>query len=319
MKGSKTLLWLGLAAFSAEALAEAQTTREEQFQLGAVGVSLGAGLLNGQAREKVYDVESGQKISQLNWSMKQVPTLHLGVKYQPVNWLSLDLNGWTRVAKGDGHMKDYDWLEDDRSDWSHYSDHPDTQVSKAWQADVAATAWALKRDDLALGMMLGYQRNQFGWQARGGRYTYSSGEGFRDDSGEFPAGQKGISYQQTYDTPYVGLVGLYHFRNWTLEGKFKYSQWVRARDHDRHHVTGVSYDGDYGNSGRMQSLAVALSYRVTPQLSLRAGVDHQVYAEAKGSTLIKDAHTGERLRIAGDAGSQSAMTTMSTLALTYAF
>lgn len=153
-------------------------------------MSLGVGLLNGQAREKVYDVESGQKISQLNWSMKQVPTLHLGVKYQPINWLSLDLNGWTRVAKGDGHLKDYDWLEEDRGDWSHYSDHPDTQVSKAWQADFAATAWALKREDVALGVMLGYQRNQFGWSAKGGRYTYSSDEGFRDESGEFPAGRK---------------------------------------------------------------------------------------------------------------------------------
>lgn len=319
MKGRKTLLWLGLAAFAAEALAEAQTTREEQFQLGAVGVSVGVGLLSGQAREKVYDVESGQKISQLNWSMTQVPTLHLGLKYQPLDWLSLDLNGWTRVARGDGHMKDYDWADEDRASWSHYSDHPDTQVTKAWQADFAATAWALKRDDLAVGAMLGYQRSQFGWQARGGRYTYSSGQGFRDEAGEFPDGEKGISYQQTYDTPYVGLVGLYHFRNWTLEGKFKYSQWVRARDYDRHHLTGVTYDGDYGDKGRMHSLAVALSYRINPQLTLKAGLDHQVYAEAKGSTSLSDKDSGDRFRIAGDAGSQSARTTMSTLALAYAF
>ena len=61
MKARKTLLWLGLAAFAAEALAEVQTIREEQFQLGAVGVSVGVGLLSGQAQEKVYDVESGQK------------------------------------------------------------------------------------------------------------------------------------------------------------------------------------------------------------------------------------------------------------------
>lgn len=93
MKGRKTLLWLGLAALGTEALAEAQTTREEQFQLGAVRASVGVGLLNGQAQERVYDPYSGQKISQLNWRMKQVPTLHLGLSYQPVNWLSLDLTG----------------------------------------------------------------------------------------------------------------------------------------------------------------------------------------------------------------------------------
>jgi plasminogen activator len=128
-------------------------------------VNLGVGLLNGQAREKVYEAESGQKINQLIWSMKQVPTLHLDLKYQPLNWLSLDLTGWTRVARGDGHMKDYDWADQDRVNWIHYSDHSDTRVTKAWQEDFAGTAWALKRDDLALGVMLGYQRNQFGWQA----------------------------------------------------------------------------------------------------------------------------------------------------------
>jgi len=118
-------------------------------------VSLGVGLLNGQAREKVYDAESGQKISQLNWSMKQVPTLHLDLKYRPLSWLSLDLTGWTRVARGDGHIRDYGWADQDRVNWGHYSDHPDTRVTKAWQADFAGTAWALKRDDLALGVMLG--------------------------------------------------------------------------------------------------------------------------------------------------------------------
>jgi len=319
MKGRKTLLWLGLATLGTEALAEAQTTREEQFQLGAVRASVGVGLLNGQAQERVYDPYSGQKISHLNWRMKEVPTLHLGLSYQPVNWLSLDLTGWTRVAKGDAHMKDYDWLDGEHADWSDYSDHPDTQVTKAWQADIAATAWALKRDHLALGVMLGYQRNQFGWHARGGRYIYSSDEGFRDESGEFPAGEKGISYQQTYDTPYLGLVGLYHFRNWTLEGRFKYSQWVRARDHDRHHLTGVNYEGENGNNGRMHSLGVALTYQVNPRFSLKAGVDHQVYAETKGSTLINDTQSGDRFRVEGNASSQSARTTMSTLALTYAF
>jgi outer membrane protease len=52
-------------------------------------------------------------------------------------------------------MKDYGWADQDRVNWGHYSDHPDTRVTKAWQADFAGTAWAPKRDDLALGLMLG--------------------------------------------------------------------------------------------------------------------------------------------------------------------
>lgn len=207
----------------------------------------------------------------MNWDIKQAPTLHLGLTFHPREWLSLDLLGWTRIAKGDGHMKDYDWQSDEHADWSHFSDHPDTRVNTAWQAELAATAWAFKREDLALGIMFGYQRSQFGWQARGGRYNYSSSDGYRDLSGEIPAGMKGITYEQRYDTPYVGLAGRYTLQDWTLESRFKYSQWGKASDFDKHHLRDLTFAGDHGNKGRMQSLAVALSYHVNPQLSVKAG------------------------------------------------
>lgn len=318
MKGRKTLVLVGLMTFGQHALVHAHATDEQRFHLGDVEVSLGVGLLNAKAQEKVYDVSDGKKISQLSWDLKQVPTLHLGLSYKPLSWLSLDARGWTQVAKGNSHMTDYDWLGDDDEGWTHFSDHPDTRIQKAWQAELAATAWALKRENLALGVMLGYQRSQYGWQSRGGRYNYSSDDGLRDVSGEFPNGLKGITYQQTYDTPYVGLVGLYNYRNWTVESRFKYSQWVKARDFDQHHLRGLTFTGDQGNRGRMQSLALAVSYGMTPQFSIKAGVDYQVYAEAKGSTLIKHV-AGGRDKFGGDSGSQAARTVLSSLALNYRF
>jgi plasminogen activator len=319
MKGRKTLVMLGLFAFGQEAVARAQTTDEQRFRLGSVGVSLGVGLLNGQSQEKVYDVdEGGRKISQLNWDIKQVPTLHLGLSYQPLDWLSLDASGWTQVAKGDGHMKDYDWFDDD-ADWTHRSDHPDTRIKQAWQADVAATAWALKRDELALGVVLGYQRSQFEWEARGGNYLYSSDDGYRDISGNIPDSLKGITYRQTYETPYVGLVGIYNYRNWTLESRFKHSQWVKARDYDQHHLRDLTFTGNNGNRGRMQSLALGLSYRFHPQFSVKAGVDYQMYGESSGSTRVKDLESGERTHYSGKSGGQSSRTVLSSLALNYRF
>jgi plasminogen activator len=216
-------------------------------------------------------------------------------------------------------MKDYDWLDEDDEDWTHRSEHPDTQVTKAWQAELAATGWALKRDDLALGVMLGYQRTQLGWQARGGRYLYSSDDGFRDIPGVIPSGLKGISYQQTYDTPYVGLVGLYNYRDWTVEGRFKYSQWVKARDFDTHHLRNTTFAGNNGNTGQMQSLALGVSYRVNPQFTVKAGVDYQVYAEAKGSTKVTHTPSGETRYYGGKSGSQASRTVLSTLALNYHF
>ena len=318
MNGRRTLAVMGLALLVQDAAADAKVNEEQGFQLGQVAVSLGLGLLNGQAQEKAYNPYNGKKISQLNWEIKQIPTLHLGLTYDPLEWLSIEARGWTQIAKGNGHMKDYDWLGGDGEGWSDYSDHPDTRVQKAWQAELAATAWALKRDDLAVGVMLGYQRTQLGWQARGGRFVYSEDD-FRESTGEFPRGEKAASYQQTYDTPYIGLVGIYNYRAWTLEGRFKYSQWVKARDFDTHHMRSVTFAGNHGNTGQMQSLALGASYQLSPQLAVKAGVDYQVYTEAKGSTRYTELDSGQSYHFGGKAGSQASRTVLSSLALDYRF
>jgi outer membrane protease len=317
MNGRNTLVMLGLVALGQEAMANAQVTREQQLQVGSVELNLGVGLLSGKSEEKVY--YRGEKLSQLNWDIKQVPTLHLGLTYHALDWLSLDVRGWTRMSAGNSHMRDYDWLDADEAGWSDRSDHPDTRLKNAWQAEFAATAWALKREDLALGVMAGYQRSQFDWQTRGGSYIYSSKYGYRDVVGEFPAGQKVISYQQTYSTPYVGLVGIYNRQNWTLESRFKYSQWVQARSYDNHYLRDLTFTGNHGNTGQMQSIAVALSYRVNPKLSVKAGIDHQFYAEAKGNTLITHVPSGRSGRTGSNSSGQANRTTLSTLAVAYRF
>ncbi len=316
MNRRNTLVMLGLVVLGQEAMANAQVTKEQQLQVGSVELSLGVGLLNGKSEEKVYD--SGKKLSQLNWDIKQVPTLHLGLTYHALDWLSLDVRGWTRMGAGNSHMKDYDWAYED-ADWSDYSDHPDTRLKNAWQAELAATVWALKRDDLALGVMAGYQRSQFDWEARGGSYIYSSDYGYRDQAGEFPAGAKGISYEQSYATPFLGLVGIYNHQNWTFEGRFKYSQWVKARDFDTHHARNLTFAGNNGNTGRMQSVALGLTYSFNPQFSVKAGLDHQVYAEAKGSMLLRNKTTGNSQRYGDDVSSQANRTSVSTLAVAYQF
>lgn len=317
MNGRKALVLLGLAVIGQEVLADAQVTNEQKLRLGSIELNLGVGLLNGKSQEKVYDL--GQKLSELNWDIKQVPTLHLGLAYHPRDWLTLDVRGWTRMSGGNSHMKDYDWLDGEDADWTHYSNHPDTRLKSAWQAEFSATGWALKRENLALGVMAGYQRSQFDWQAWGGSYVYSSDAGFRDLAGDFPANQKGISYRQTYATPFLGLVGLYNHQSWSVEGRFKYSQWVKARDFDTHHMRDLTFAGNNGNKGRMQSVAFALSYNFNPQFSVKAGIDHQVYSEAKGSALIRHAPSGGSLRTEPNSNSQANRTTISTLAVAYQF
>lgn len=315
MDGRKTLVLLGLVACAGQALASAQVTNEQRLQVGSVELSLGAGLLNGQSQEKVYD--QGYKVSQLNWDIKQVPTLHLGVAFQPLDWLTLDARGWTRMSGGNSRMQDYDW-DIGGGDWTDFSDHPDTRLKHAWQADLSATAWYVKREDIALGVLAGYQRTRFDWQSRGGSYVYSD-YGHRDLIGDFPAGKRIISYQQTYTTPYLGLVGLYSVRDWSLETRFKYSRWVKARDFDTHHTRETTFSGSNGDKGRMYSVAAAVSYSFNPQLSVKAGLEHQAYAESKGYTKMNEMADGYRSRTEPGSSSQSNRMTISSLALAYRF
>lgn len=245
MNARTILVMLGLAAYAGSALASAQVTNEQRLQVGSVEMSLGAGLLNGQSQEKVYD--SGDKVSQLNWDIEQVPTLHLRLALHPLEWLTLDARGWTRMSGGNSDMQDYDW-EGDSDSWAHFSDHPDTRLKRAWQADVSATAWAIKRKDVAVGALAGYQHTRFDWQSRGGSYIYSSRYGYRDERGDFPAGEK-----------------------------------------------------------------------ANPQLSIKAGLELQVYAEAKGYANIHEVDKGRRSRTEHGSSSQSSRTTMSSLALAYQF
>ncbi|OUM74671.1 hypothetical protein AUC60_07995 [Pseudomonas caspiana] len=308
---------LGLVAFGQQVLADAQVTNEQKLRLGSVEFNLGVGLLNGKSQEKVYD--NGEKLSELNWDIKQVPTLHLGLAYHPLDWLTLDVRGWTRMNAGNSHMTDYDWRDGEAAGWTHFSDHPDTRLNKAWQAEVSATAWTLKREELALGVMAGYQRSQFDWQGRGGSYVYSSDGNFRDLTGDIHANLKGITYRQTYGTPFLGLVGFYNHQNWTLEGRFKYSQWVKPRDFDTHHLRDITFDGNNGDKGRMQSLALALSYNFNPQFLVKAGIDHQVYKEAMGSMFIRNHAEGVSGRTSPNSSSQANRTTVSSLAIAYQF
>jgi plasminogen activator len=114
-------------------------------------------------------------------------------------------------------------------------------------------------------------------------------------------------------------VGVYGVRDWSLETRFKYSQWVKARDSDTHHARAITFAGSNGDKGRMYSLAAAPSYSFYPQLSVKAGLEHQVYAESRGYANIHVVDEGYRLRTEPNSSSQSNRTTVSSLALAYRF
>ena len=86
------------------------------------------------------------------------------------------------------------------------------------------------------------------------------------------------------------------------------------QDYDQHHLRDLTFTGDQGNRGRMQGVALTASYQFSPRLAVKAGVDYQVNQEAKGSTLVRHVE-GSQITFGGNAGSQSARTVRSSLAV----
>lgn len=296
--------------------AEAQQHSTTQWSSGPLELNLGLGYLTGRSQEKVYDTSTGAKISQLFWDIEQAPTLHAGVTLEPLPRLSLALKGWSKLDSGNSTMRDYDWLSEQSTAWSDLSTHPDTRLMRAYQLEFTATAWVLREADWQLGMLAGYQKSHFKWEAKGGSYIYSSESGFRDEQGNFPDGELGITYQQTFKAPFIGITAGYQWQSWSLDASIKGSRWVTANDFDTHHQRDTTFAGT-GNDSRLFAATLGLGYALNAQLSVQGQLDYQEYSEGKGKVRINEA--GQTSVEQGDAGGMANRTSQASLGLSYSF
>jgi outer membrane protease len=249
------------------------------------------GYLNGIAREYVYNVPGdGKKLSQLDWRMDSF-ALGGRVAFRPLDWLTVRARGWSTVA-GSSDMTDYDWFYgyNGMNSWSHRS-ISQTDTVKAWQADVSLAAGIYDAGDLSFSAIAGYRHFNAKWKAVGGSYVYSSPGNFRDVQGVFPAGQLGISYEQTWRTPYLGLGMSTSSGDWSFSGELTGSPFVMSDDKDHHVLRSLVFREKFGLSGMVGASASA-EYRITPLVSLVGRAEYQNYLGATGSTRIADGNAG---------------------------
>lgn len=72
-----------IAVFSESAYAES-TLFIPDVSPESVTTSLSVGVLNGKSRELVYDTDTGRKLSQLDWKIKNVATLQGDLSWEPL-------------------------------------------------------------------------------------------------------------------------------------------------------------------------------------------------------------------------------------------
>ena len=111
------------------------------------------------------------------------------------------------LASGSGHMDDYDWMNAKQS--SGQTIHPIPRPTSITPMNTISTLKAgSSGDNYKAGVTAGYQETRFSWTATGGSYNYDNGT----NTGNFPAGERGIGYSQRFSMPYIGLGGSVPFQ-----------------------------------------------------------------------------------------------------------
>ena len=164
------------------------------FASGKWDADITLGLMQGLARELQFHPVTGQTLSQIDWRLSNVVMVTSGLTYRPNDWLTLNAKASTNVA-GRSNQSDIDFNVLGCPGNTCVSYSPDTLVNHAWRLDLSARAKVLALGPFSLETIAGYKSESYEWQSFGGVSNY------------IPVFNNGlqITYDQAWDTPYVGL------------------------------------------------------------------------------------------------------------------
>lgn len=275
---------------------EQQVSQKEKSSTGPMYFSLTPSILTGgEAKEYVFNGNTRDMISLLNWEIKNAPTIKADFTWELRSWLTMNINGWTTLSSNTVTMDDYDWRDPQaralNTDWSH---HPNTSLNSANKVDINFTSWFVQKPNYKVGILAGYEQSRFSWTAKGGEYHY----GVTDSSGSYTQGTAMLiegkfaddkvlgGYQQKFKAPYIGLVGRYTNNKYEFNAIAKMSQWVRARDQDEHYARNITFY-EKGEMSDYYSVTLNGGYYISPKVKLFGEATWNDYKFAPATTTIK--------------------------------
>ena len=293
MAGRCLKIWLVLLTFLFVVVAvnqvEARSIQKDDDGLYSINngdinwsFRLQSGYLTGTATEIVYQTSSSNALlSELTWEIDELYMAGFGVSFQR-KWVALHFDLWIDAVDGDGTMDDYDWMVSGQ-DWTDWSHHEDTIISDAQMYDLNAEFIIpkLSGNKFIFSGFLGYKKESFQWESRGGSYIYTTVT-FRDTVGNFIDGQKAITYKQTFSTPYLGIGLRGSIGKFELAARVIGSRWAEFDGRDHHHMRYLSIHTKM-DDGDMLSGDIELSYNFTKHLSLALAYSYTKYDTMRDS------------------------------------
>ncbi len=311
-----TLLLTALQAHAATV--EPETTVEVSSERTGVQFTgrLGLGYLTGEANEYVYWADrGGHTASKLTWEINSVYMFGVGGSVDALSWLTFNGDLWFNIGDGDGHMEDYDWLVPGMA-WTDQSVHDDTDVTTAMMFDINAAMTMFSTDRVSFTGIVGFRRDSFEWDARGGDYLYSI-NGFRDTAGTFPSGELGISYEQIFNVPYLGIGIAGDFERIHIAAKVTGSAFVSGEATDIHHMRNLVTVDDFSGEN-MWAVDISFGYDISDSIGLKAAYFYEKYDTMTGDSTWDFKSEGITQDLPDSAGADLE-TSMFSLTLMYSF
>lgn len=271
---------------------------------GDVRVWGGIGVAYLEANEYVYDgAGSSDVVSQLIWQ-STAPVLTGGFDVAlPDGWTA---KGTAQFAiSGDSYMEDYDWfgpdfVSYDADDWTHRSQHDDTNLDWYFNGSLLVGHDFAVGDNAKVNLNAGFKYTDVQWTAFGGTYVYSGFEGdpaghYHDYTGSFPDGEKGITYRQSFPALVAGADFEADLDALTLSAGIQGGFTVYGIGDDHHWMRDLNFVDTLASAPLLGAHASA-SYEIVDGLALFAeGTVEKVFT-ARGDTdeydLITDDQTG---------------------------
>lgn len=277
--------------------------------------NIGTGYLTGEAHEAVYwPSYNGHKASELTYDIDSLYMLGLGGSMQ-FSWIRLNANIWMNIGEGDAYMEDFDWLEPGMA-WTHRSTHDNTKVTSGILFDTNAEMSIFSTEQVSISGIVGFRRDSFEWEVRGGTYLYSVHD-FRDTAGTIPNGTLGITYEQTFDVPYAGIGVSGDFDNLHITAKLTGSIFVSGESVDQHHLRDFVVYDEFSNEN-MWAFDVEISYDITNAFNLKIAYAYESYEPMTGDALWVYETEGYSRSISDSAGADLEISLLS-LNLAYSF
>jgi len=260
-----------------------------------LSIELYNGYLNGRAREIIYNEENASgKNSEIFWDIAGAYIVGGSLTAHLFEKLKIGVNGWAPVTSKNT-MDDYDWYPK-HNDWMLWSHSPDTKLRHAYMFDARAAFELLTTKDTAkihsaLDIIGGYKWLNAAWTAYGASYVYTSENGFRDIVGVFPDGQAGISYEQWWSAPYIGLGGKFGIEHFTLSAEIIKSFWAKGHSYDTHHRRSV-YIQNFFTRGNMFGVNFEINYDINSNIAIFTRFNYEKFSEVKGEGIWNQGEEG---------------------------